>query len=238
MAHHRNQGLPQSRVHVYDGVLLTNLPVEPNGRRTPNMQIVAWQEKLSKYIKPRISVSTKRGWHAEISLGLTSNTWSLIWIREIHRWFRWSQLIHAGKTWIKPRAWRLPIDMFGDLVFPSSWLPASLQKNSLLRSQNDQKTHLSENAKKRRSENVLAANLFNLFASCKLCMTFMIWVCPKTRATSRMVSLLTRSTFCVPPHVWAISIVHSLHPIMASHWAEKIERHSNNCATFPSWVSW
>lgn len=28
VAHHGNQGLPQPRVHVHDGVLLTNLPVE------------------------------------------------------------------------------------------------------------------------------------------------------------------------------------------------------------------
>ena len=30
VAHHRNQGLPQPCVHVHNGVLLTNLPVESN----------------------------------------------------------------------------------------------------------------------------------------------------------------------------------------------------------------
>lgn len=149
--------------------------------------LIFWHGKRRALkMKPRISFSKKE---ADIRF------WNLPWS------------FHQGNPPMATRAWRLPIDIFGDLVFPSSWVPAwsFLAVAAEVLSKMTRKLISAK-----MSENVLPVNLFAAFR---------IWACPKTRATSRMVSLPTRTATnkdwcCVFPIFGPYSNDYSRLPIM------------------------
>lgn len=247
VAHHGNQGLPQPRVHVHDGVLLTNLPVErqklpekvlhkkqclevekKRRQATTNMLWSFGMEKegLSKRMKPRISFSKKE---ADIRF------WNLPW--SFH---------HGNPPVIQvTRAWRLPIDIFGDLVFLSSWVPAwsFLAVAAEVLSKMTRKLILAKI-----SENFLPGIYFESICCLQILhdsMAFLIWACSKTRATSRMVSLPTRTAtikymLCIP-HVWAMG--HTCLAIWClQSWQvigpKNLSDTQTTIAAFPSRVGW
>ena len=186
--------------------------------------LIFWHKRRALKMKPHISFSKKE---ADIRF------WNLPWS------------FHQGNPPViqVTRAWRLPIDIFGDLVFPSSWVPAVFLQ-SLPRSYPKWQENSSQQKYQKMS---FQESILNLFAACKLCMTmaFLIWACPKTRATSRMVSLPTRTAtnqymLCIP-HVWAMG--HTCLAIWClQSWqvigAKKLSDTQTTIAAFPSWVGW